>query len=55
MKKVDKSTVVIDRNMIGKRISYDPCDAFVAYAEYEDGTVLTDDELEELDVTDYLI
>ena len=57
MKKVDKATVIIDRNMQrnGLCISYDPADAFVAEAYYEDGTKLTDDECDRLDVNDYLI
>ncbi len=31
----------------------DFCDAFIAYAEHEDGTPLTEDELDSVDMGDY--
>ena len=31
----------------------DFCNAFVVYAEYEDGTELTDAEIEDIDISDY--
>lgn len=31
----------------------DFCDAFISYAEHQDGTPLTDEELDSLDTADY--
>lgn len=45
-KEVDYSTIEIDG--IDMRDYPDFCDAYIAYAEYTDGTPLTDEELDTL-------
>ena len=44
-KKIDWGTVEIDG--IDTRDYPDFCDAFILYGEYEDGTVMTEDEMDE--------
>ena len=43
---VDFTTLELDG--VDRRDYPDFCDAYFSYAEYEDGTELTDDELEQL-------
>lgn len=47
MKKLDVSTIQLE-NVRGLDAP-DFADAYASYAEYEDGTPLTDDELDQLD------
>ena len=54
-KEVDKASIEFDRNTNGQgRVSYDPCDLFICYAEYLDGTPLTDNEMDILNPQDYI-
>lgn len=46
MKKINYNSIEIED--IDMKDFPDFCDAFVSYAEYEDGTELTDEELEDL-------
>lgn len=46
MKKIDWSTVEVDG--VDLKDYPDFCDAFFYYAEWEDGTPLTDDELDQM-------
>ena len=46
MKQINWRSVQVDG--VDGRDYPDFCDAYFSYAEYQDGTVLTDDELEEL-------
>lgn len=46
MKKVNYKSIIIDD--INTWDYPDFCDAFVSYAEYEDGTPLNDDQLDQL-------
>jgi len=46
MKKIDYNSIEIED--IDMKDFPDFCDAFVSYAEFEDGTELTDEQLDEL-------
>lgn len=46
MKEIDFSTIILGD--VDRKDYPDFADAFVEYAEYDDGTELTDEELEEL-------
>lgn len=52
-KEIDYSTIQLED--VDMADYPDFCDAFVSYAEYKDGTPLSDDDLEKLNEDAYLI